>query len=405
MGAVTPSSVMTAAGFPSTPRIPVATYRVQLNRDFGFADAGRIVPYLQALGVSDCYTSPYFRAVPGSYHGYDIVDPTTLNPELGTKADYDAFIATLGRHDMGHLLDVVPNHMGIGASANAWWLDVLENGPSSPYAAFFDIDWHPVKFELNEKVLLPVLGDQYGMSLENQEIHLGFSDGAFVIRYYDHTLPVAPKSYVRILTHRLDELVAALGADDPHVQEVQSIATALGHLPARSKQDPASVSERYREKEIVKKRLAAVVLDSPSVATFIEENVRLFNGVKGDPKSFDLLDDLLDDQAYRLAYWRVAAEEINYRRFFDINELAAIRMENPEVFEKTHALILDLLRQGAVTGLRIDHVDGLYDPGTYLRQLRAAARAGESELSHCGEDPRSQRTDSRRLAGARHHGL
>jgi (1->4)-alpha-D-glucan 1-alpha-D-glucosylmutase len=370
---------MTAAGLPSTPRIPVATYRVQLNRDFRFTDAARIVPYLHALGISDCYTSPYLKAVPGSSHGYDVVDPTTLNPELGPKADYDVFIATLSRHGMGHLLDVVPNHMGIGASANTWWLDVLENGPSSPYAAFFDIDWHPVKLELNEKVLLPILGDQYGASLENQEIQLGYSDGAFVIRYYDHTLPVAPKSYVRILTHRLDELIAALGADDAHVHELQSIATALGHLPVRSTQDPARVSERYREKEIVKKRLAAVVRESPSVATFIEENVRLFNGVEGNPKSFDLLDALLDDQAYRLAHWRVASEEINYRRFFDINELAAVRMENPEVFQKTHALIFDLLREGAVTGLRIDHVDGLYDPGAYLRQIQTATSAGESE--------------------------
>jgi (1->4)-alpha-D-glucan 1-alpha-D-glucosylmutase len=330
--------------------------------------------------MSDAYTSPYLRAVPGSAHGYDVVDPTTLNPDLGSAADYDEFIAALSRHGMGHILDVVPNHMGIGASANAWWLDVLENGPSSPYAAFFDIDWYPVKVELNEKVLLPILGDQYGRSLENQEITLGFSDGAFVVRYFDHTLPVAPKSYVRIVTHRLDELIARLGADDPHVQEIQSIATALGHLPARSRQDPASISERYREKEIVKKRLAGVVRENPDVAAFIAENVRIFNGVKGQPRSFDLLDALLSEQAYRLAYWRVASEEINYRRFFDVNELAAIRVEYPEVFHKTHGLILDLLRRGAVTGLRIDHVDGLYDPGAYLRQLRAAA-PGAGELA------------------------
>jgi (1->4)-alpha-D-glucan 1-alpha-D-glucosylmutase len=346
-----------------------------LNREFAFADAERIVPYLHALGVTDCYTSPYLKAVPGSHHGYDVVDPTVLNPELGTQGHYDAFIAALSRHGMGHLLDMVPNHMGIGASANAWWLDVLENGPSSPYAAFFDIDWHPLKLELNEKVLLPILGNQYGMSLENQEIQLGHSEGAFVIRYYDHPLPVAPESYVRILTHRLDELIGAVGAEDAHVQELQSIVTALGHLPPRCKQDSASVTERYREKEIVKKRLAAVVWESPAIARFIEERVRVFNGVKGHARSFDLLHALLDDQVYRLADWRVASEEINYRRFFDINELAALRMENPEVFQKTHALIVELIRQGAVTGLRIDHVDGLYDPGHYLRQLQASAGA------------------------------
>ncbi|MEW6681445.1 MAG: malto-oligosyltrehalose synthase [Nitrospirota bacterium] len=358
---------------PHALRIPVSTYRVQLNPEFAFADAERIIPYLHALGVTDCYTSPYLKAVPGSRHGYDVVDPTTLNPELGTQTDYNAFVAALARHDMGHLLDVVPNHMGIAASANAWWLDVLENGPSSRYAAFFDIDWHPLKLELNEKVLLPILGNQYGMSLENQEILLGYSDGTFVIRYYDHTLPVAPKSYTRILTHRLDELIAATGAENPSVQELQSIVTAIGHLPARSQQDPASVAERYREKEIIKKRLAAVVRESPTVARFIEDNVRAFNGAKGQPGSFDSLHALLDDQAYRLADWRVASEEINYRRFFDVNELVALRMEHPDVFQKTHALIFELIRQGAVTGLRIDHVDGLYDPRDYLRQLQASA--------------------------------
>lgn len=361
---------MSAHGLSRSPRIPLATYRVQLNRDFSFADAARTVPYLHTLGIDDCYTSPYLKAAPGSRHGYDVVDPTTLNPELGSGDEYDAFIAALARHGMGHVLDVVPNHMGIGASANPWWLDVLENGPSSPYAAFFDIDWHPVKLELNEKVLLPILGDLYGASLENQEIQLEYSDGAFTLRYYDQVLPVAPRSSVRILTHRLDELITAIGADDPHLQELQSIVTAIGHLPPRSKQDPASVAERYREKSIIKKRLAALVRESPAVSGFIAENVRIFNGVKGNAKSFDPLDALLNDQAYRLAYWRVAGEEINYRRFFDINELAAIRMENPEVFEKAHALIFDLLRRGAVTGLRIDHVDGLYDPATYLRQLQ-----------------------------------
>ena len=356
------------------PRLPVATYRLQLNRAFPFKAATEIVPYLRALGVTDCYTSSYLKAVPGSLHGYDVVDPTVLNPELGTEADYREFIRTLQAHDMGHILDVVPNHMGIGQSANAWWLDVLENGPSSRFADLFDIDWHPVKRELEDKVLLPILGDLYGTVLENQEITLAYEEGGFIIRYFDHRLPVAPKPSVMILSHRLDDLIAQAGAASPQVQELQSIITALRNLPSRAETDPERVEERYREKDIIRHRLATVVLASPAVMNFLDENVRLFNGTRGDPRSFDLLDALLNDQAYRLAYWRVAAEEINYRRFFDINELAAIRMEDEDVMKASHALIFQLLKEGCVTGLRIDHVDGLSDPDRYLRHWQVWAQ-------------------------------
>jgi len=352
------------------PRAPSATYRLQFNRSFTFAAAAEIVPYLDALGVTHCYASSYLKAVPGSLHGYDIVDPTVLNPEIGTEEEFRAFVQALRRRGMGHILDVVPNHMGIGQSANRWWQDVLENGPSSRYADLFDIDWSPVKRELEGKVLLPILGDLYGTVLENQEITLAYDEGSFRFRYYDHTLPVAPKSWIAILTHRLDELVARDGADVPHVRELQSIVTALRHLPSRTEVEPERVSERYREKEIAGQRLAALVKDSPAIEKFIADNVRLFNGTRGEPGSFDLLDDLLDDQPYRLAYWRVASEEINYRRFFDINELAAIRMENDAVLSESHALIFRLLKEGSLSGIRIDHVDGLYDPGRYLRHLQ-----------------------------------
>jgi (1->4)-alpha-D-glucan 1-alpha-D-glucosylmutase len=356
------------------PRVPVATYRLQFNRTFPFKAATEIVPYLHALGVTDCYASSYLKAVPGSMHGYDVVDPTALNPELGTEEDYRGFIRTLQAHDMGHILDVVPNHMGIGQSANAWWLDVLENGPSSRFANLFDIDWHPIKRELEHKVLLPILGDLYGTVLENQEITLEYEEGRFFIRCYDHRLPVAPKSSAMVLSHRLDELVAQAGASSPSVQELQSIITALGHLPSRTETDPQRVEERNREKEIIQHRLTTLVRDSPAVKGFLDDNVRLFNGIKGVPRSFDLLDALLNDQAYRLAYWRAATEEINYRRFFDINELAAIRMEDEEVMQASHALIFRLVKEGCVTGLRIDHVDGLSDPGLYLRQWQAWAQ-------------------------------
>lgn len=348
--------------------MPVSTYRLQLNRGFPFKAATAIVPYLSALGITDCYPSPYLKATPGSEHGYDVVDPTMLNPELGTEDEYREFIRSLHAHQMGHILDVVPNHMGIGRSANVWWLDVLENGPSSRYAHLFDIDWHPVKRELENKVLLPILGDLYGTVLENQQIVLLYEEGRFFIRYYDHRLPVGPKSATMVLTYRLDELIAEAGASSPHVQELQSIVTALRNLPASTETDPERLEERNRERDIIRQRLATLVRDGATIARFLDDNVRIFNGTKGDPRSFDLLDALLDEQVYRLADWRVAAEEINYRRFFDINELAAVRMEDEAVLQALHVLVFRLVKEGAVTGLRIDHVDGLSDPGRYLRE-------------------------------------
>ncbi len=363
-----------AETFANEPAVPVSTYRLQLNQAFPFKEATAIVPYLHALGITDCYTSPYLKATPGSRHGYDVVDPTVLNPELGDEDDYREFIRALHAHDMGHILDVVPNHMGIGQSANAWWLDVLENGPSSRFAHLFDIDWQPVKRELENKVLLPILGDLYGTVLENQEITLVYDGQRFVIRYYDHRLPVAPKTSAMVLSYRLDELIVEVGGSSPHVQELQSILTALRNLPSHTDTDPLRVEERTREKEIIKQRLATLVRDRPTISKFLEDNVRAFNGTKGDPRSFDLLDALLNDQVYRLADWRVAAEEINYRRFFDVNELAAIRMEDDAVLQASHVLLFRLVKEGAVTGLRIDHVDGLSDPGRYLGEWQAWAQ-------------------------------
>jgi len=360
------------------PRIPVSTYRVQLNRTCTFRDVATLIPYLHDLGITDLYCSPYFKAVPGSMHGYDVVDPNTLNPEIGTEEDYRAMIDELHRRGMGQLLDVVPNHMGITLQLNGWWQDVLENGPSASYAAFFDIDWDPLKPELRNKVLLPILGGQYGVVLENQELRLIYENGRFLVRYYDHILPVAPKPSALILAHRLDTLIAETGVDSTHIMELESIITALRHLPARQDRAPALVAERSREKEVIKRRLALLVEGSAAIRAFLDENVRLINGVQGDPRSFDLLDQILSDQAYRLAYWRVAAEEVNYRRFFDINELAALRMENEGVFEATHRYVLELAASGRVAGLRIDHPDGLYDPAAYFGQVQEgyARRAG-----------------------------
>jgi (1->4)-alpha-D-glucan 1-alpha-D-glucosylmutase len=354
-----------------TPRLhhlPLSTYRLQFNASFTFQDASRILPYLSHLGITDCYASPYLKAAPGSTHGYDVVDPTELNPEIGTEADYQAFIKTLHDHDMGQILDIVPNHMSIAESTNLWWQDVLENGPSSRYAMFFDIDWTPVKPELENKVLLPILGDQYGIVLENQEISLHYDDGLFFLLYYEHRFPIDPCTWNTILTLNQDSLIQNLEESNPHLQEYQSIITALSHLPVRTETDPERVAERYREKEVIHRRLATVMAESSILHQFLLENIRLLNGVKNSPRSFDVLDHLVSAQAYRLAYWRVAAEEINYRRFFDINQLAAIRMEQPEVFEAAHQKIFELVASGAVNGLRIDHVDGLYNPRAFLAQ-------------------------------------
>ncbi|WP_342347744.1 malto-oligosyltrehalose synthase [uncultured Nitrospira sp.] len=348
--------------------IPLSTYRLQFNSSFTFQDASRILPYLSQLGITDCYASPYLKAVPGSTHGYDVVDPTELNPEIGTEAEYRAFIQALHQHGMGQILDVVPNHMGIAGSTNLWWQDVLENGPSSHYATFFDIDWTPVKPELENKVLLPILGDQYGIVLENQEIILHYDDGQFFLTYYENRLPVDPCTWSTILTFRQDTLNQSLENSDPHLHEYQSIITALSHLPARAETETERVAERYREKEVIRRRLSTVVTENLTIRNFLLENIRLLNGIKNSPRTFDVLDHLVSHQAYRLAYWRVAAEEINYRRFFDINQLAAIRMEEPEVFQAAHKKIFELLTSGAVNGLRIDHVDGLYNPRAFLAQ-------------------------------------
>lgn len=350
----------------------MATYRLQLNRNFTFCDAASIVPYLHELGITHCYVSPYLRARPGSLHGYDIIDHNALNPEIGTPADYEHFVEELHRHGMGQILDIVPNHMGVMGSDNAWWLDVLENGESSDYAHFFDIDWDPIKDELRGKVLIPILGEQYGNELEKGELKLILDEdrGEFSIFYHQHRFPVDPSEYPRILNHDIETLEQKLGANNEDFLELQSISTAFGHLPARHGLTREQRAERNREKEVQKRRLAAVCGESPEVQEFLRKIISVFNGTPGDSRSFDLLHELIKAQVYRLAQWRVAADDINYRRFFDVNDLAALRMENEDVFDATHRLVLNLVREGKVNGLRIDHPDGLFDPGRYLDRLR-----------------------------------
>jgi (1->4)-alpha-D-glucan 1-alpha-D-glucosylmutase len=361
--------------------IPLSTYRLQFNGGFTFSQAAELVPYLAELGISHCYASPYLRARPGSMHGYDIIDHHHLNPEIGSPEDYDRFVAVLHEHGMGQVLDVVPNHMGILGTDNAWWLEVLENGEASTYADFFDIDWYPLKDELQGKVMVPVLGDQYGTVLDRGELKLTFDSekGEFSIVYFQHRFPVNPREYPRILGYQPEPLQQQLGTDNENLLELQSLISAFNHLPGREEAAPEKRAERLRDKEIHKRRLAALCARSTEVTDFIGHNVTKMNGTPGEAGSFDALHELIKTQAYRLAYWRVAADDINYRRFFDVNDLAGLRQENETVFAQTHEFVLQLLREGKLDGLRIDHPDGLYNPKQYFERLQLGSSSVDGE--------------------------
>jgi len=354
-------------------RIPRATYRLQMHREFTFDHATALVPYLAALGVSHAYCSPLMRARPGSRHGYDIVDHATFNPEIGDEAAFERFVAALKAHGMGLMLDLVPNHMAVMGADNAWWTDVLENGPASPWADFFDIYWHPPDGSLANKVLLPVLADHYGRVLESGALQLVFElpEAAFAVRYGTHRFPIDPREYPRLLAAAAERLAPGslpAGARD----EFASLVDAFGRLPPRDATEPPAPAERRRDGAVLRARLAALGAHHPALTAAIEAAVAACNGTPGVRASFDALDALLEAQAYRLANWRTAADEINYRRFFDVNDLAALRMENPAVFEATHRHVMALAVSGKVDALRIDHADGLYDPGGYFARLQAA---------------------------------
>ena len=363
-------------------RIPRATYRLQLHAGFGFAAAADLVPYLADLGVSHCYFSPYLQARPGSTHGYDVIAHDRLNPELGGEDDYRRLCDLLASHGMGQILDMVPNHVGVMGSENRWWLDVLENGAASEYADYFDIDWEPLRQELRGKVLIPVLGDHYGNVLDGGALVLVFAGGAFRVDYYEHQFPIDPGEYPRILAPGLGRLRERLSDDVPDLAAFESLVTAFGNLPPRWRLDAEALAERRRDKELHKDRLAQLCGRNADLDWYVQECLRDYNGAEDYPADAGRMHALLEAQAYRLAHWRVAADQINYRRFFDINDLAALRMENPRAFAATHVLVLDLIAQGKLAGLRIDHPDGLYDPAQYFRWIQervAANRATADE--------------------------
>jgi len=334
-----------------------ATYRVQLNAGFTFDDAAAITGYLAALGVSHLYCSPILQAAAGSTHGYDVVDPGRLNTELGGDAGYRRLTDGLAGAGLGQVLDIVPNHMALAGRANAWWWDVLENGPSSVYASYFDIDWDPPERKLAATVLMPVLGDQYGRVLEAGELVVSRQGGSFAVRYFDHEAPISPRTLGGLLT----KAAARAGSE-----ELESLAVAFSRLPHARRTDRAAVVERHRDKEVLRARLAELGETDPGVAAAVDAEVEALNH---DP---DALDELLRQQNYRLAYWRTGSEELSYRRFFDIESLAGLREEDEAVFADTHRLVLRLVADGTVDGLRVDHVDGLADPEGYLVRLRDA---------------------------------
>ena len=359
-------------------RTPAATYRLQLRREFPLAAASGVVPYLHLLGVSDLYLSPLYTAREGSIHGYDVVDHRRLNPELGSAAALRQLLDDVHASDLGVVVDVVPNHMCIAGDTNLKWMDVLEDGRDSPSAAHFDIDWEPPKPELVGKVLLPFLGEQYGHVLEGG-IRVGFSDGRFFVTCNEWRLPLGPATWGHALRPALEKLRPQVSPENPDIIELESILRAIEQtlLPLRQA-GPGRSAEHRHEKEAIRHRLAALADRNRSVLAAITEAVTDLNGVPGNPRSFDGLERLMDDQCYRLSHWRVAVHEINYRRFFDINDLAALRVENAQVFEDVHALPFEIASHPAFTGFRIDHVDGLSDPEQYLLDLASRWDAGWS---------------------------
>jgi (1->4)-alpha-D-glucan 1-alpha-D-glucosylmutase len=352
--------------------IPTSTYRLQFNQNFHFEDARKLVPYLCRLGIKSCYASPLLKARPGSEHGYDIVDHNQLNPEIGSEQELRDFVSELKAWGMGLILDIVPNHMGVGYGTNPWWQDVLQNGRTSGYADFFDIDWEPLKPELRNKVLTPILGSPYGEDLEGGNIQLAFEEGRFIVKYSDKVLPVDPQTIPIIFEAGEDGRRGDIASP-----ELSSLLEAFGQLPANHVADSERIARRQGQGPLLLERLQKLAQNSSKVRDTIEHALRVINGTPGNSRSFDALHQLLEAQVYRLAFWRVSGEEINYRRFFDINDLVGLRMEDPRVFAETHKLIRKLFGDGLISGLRVDHPDGLLNPAQYftrLQMLYAASR-------------------------------
>ncbi|WP_435017017.1 malto-oligosyltrehalose synthase [Tundrisphaera sp. TA3] len=340
---------------------PLSTYRVQMHAGFGFDKAASIAPYLRELGVTHLYSSPYLQAGKGSTHGYDVLNHSKPNDELGGSEAHARLCQKLGEAGLGQILDIVPNHMSIASRENAWWWDVLENGPSSRFANYFDVDWHPMEAKLRDTVLMPILGDHYGRIIEAGQITLRRVGGTFTFHYSDHVMPVAPRS----LNDLLNEAAERVGSDD-----LAFLADSLARLPHSTFTDLESVALRHRDKEVIRNALARLIADHPEVGSSIDA---VIGGYNADPSKIDAL---LERQNYRLAFWKTAVQELDYRRFFDINTLVSMRMEQERVFRDTHVKILEWVREGVLDGLRVDHPDGLRDPAEYFQRLNRSVPNG-----------------------------
>jgi len=336
---------------------PLATYRLQLHPGFGFDAAAGVAGYLADLGVTHAYLSPVLQAAPGSTHGYDVVDPTRPSDDLGGAGAHARMVAALDEAGLGQVLDIVPNHMAITGPENRWWWDVLEHGPSSRWAGHFDVAWHPPEEKLRNTVLMPILGDHYGRVLDRGEITIERDGARFLVRYFDHVLPVAPRSLDRLLA----DAAARVGDDD-----LDFIARGYRRLPAATRTDPAGVDERHRDAQVLRGQLARLLDERPATRAAVDAAVADLDA------DVDALDALLEQQNHRIAYWRTAGRELGYRRFFDINTLIGLRVEDPDVFADTHELILRWVGDGVVDGLRVDHPDGLLDPEQYADRLARA---------------------------------
>src|SRR5256714_4592534 len=346
--------------------VPVATYRLQLAASFGFDAAASIIPYLRALGISRLYASPFMKARKGSSHGYDIVDHTKLNPELGGEDSFERLVRTLKAHDIGLILDFVPNHVGVHFADNPWWLDVLEWGPASPHAVSFDIDWDILPYRARPGLLMPILGSSYGQALEKGEIELRYdqAEGSLSAWYFEHRLPIAPERYGEILRHAVKEAGAENSTVGKRILELASRYGGLRH-PNR-KEAPGFKTE-----------LASIA----GSADIIAQGLEAYRAGPDRPVQRLALHHLLERQHYRLGHWRLASSDINYRRFFDINTLAGLRVEDPGTFEAIHRLVQKLVAEGKLQGLRLDHIDGLRDPAQYFQRLqRLIARTKGQEV-------------------------
>jgi (1->4)-alpha-D-glucan 1-alpha-D-glucosylmutase len=339
------------------PRIPLSTYRLQLHAGFTFDDAAGVASYLEALGISHVYCSPYLQAVSGSMHGYDVVDPEMPNQELGGEEGHSRFCKRLKELGLGQVLDIVPNHMALGQQNRYWW-DVIENGPSSRYATWFDIEWNSAEAKLQNKVLLPVLGEQYGRALSLRQIKVEYTGECFQVRYMDNLFPVAPGSLSKLLSK---------AAEYAHSDTLYFISESLSRLPSPKSSDRSVASSRHRDKTVIYRMLKRLCEEQPEVSAAIVRGVDELN------HDIDGLDEMLNQQSYRLAYWRTADQELGYRRFFDVNTLIALRMEREHVFDATHSRILKWLDDGVLDGVRVDHPDGLRDPQQYFERLRKRA--------------------------------